>query len=81
MGNQRFRAIYLAAVVVICVGLLGVVIVPKAHASAWNHPVAASLDPTIQQRMFSSSKPLAGFATLGFLSSVGLAVLYSKSKV
>lgn len=82
MLNQRFRAIYLAAMIVFCVGLIGIVIVPKAHADPWkSQPASVSLEPNIQQRMFSSSKPLFGFATLGLASSFGLALLYSRSKV
>ena len=81
MVNQRFRSIYLAALIVVCVGLLGTILVPKAHAGVWKKPeVIASLEPTIQQRMATSSKSLFEFASFGLLSSVGLALLYSKSK-
>ena len=74
MVNQRFRSIYLAALIVVCVGLLGTILVPKAHAGVWKKP------EVIQQRMATSSKSLFEFASFGLLSSVGLALLYSKSK-
>lgn len=81
MVNQRFRAVYLAALIVFCIGLLGTVLVPKAHASPWKKRVViAAIAPDMQQRLFSSSKPLIGFASLGLLSSAGLALLYSRSR-
>ncbi len=83
MVNQRYRAIYLAALIVVCIGLLGTVLVPRAHTATWPKPAVAvaTLEPTIQQRMLNSSRSLVEFASLGFLSSIGLALLYSKSRV
>lgn len=86
MVNRRFRAIYFAAFVVMCIGLLGTVLVPKAHAGAANKPapvgvpVISAFQPAMNQRIASSAKPLVGFAGLGVLSSAGLAFLYAKSK-
>ena len=81
MVNQRYRAIYLAALIVVCIGLLGSFDLPKGHAVRWGRQaLASSTEPSIQQRIVRSYRPLFQFASLGLLSSVGLGLLYSRNK-
>lgn len=47
MIERRFRSLYIGAVAVISVGLLGVVLVPKANADAWDKRAVVTVNKSV----------------------------------
>ena len=81
--ERKFRSLYIGALAVIIVGLLGTVLVPKAHAGTRDESLVASnhrLQNSVARRSSdnASSNLLVGVLGLGFLSLSGTISLFAK---